>query len=84
MYYKECEIKIGEIRTLVDLVKLGGMEYDVILGMDWLSACCAKINCPQKRIIFKMDGVLEFIFEGNQNKRDVLVISVIKATKLLK
>jgi len=45
MYYKGCEIKIREIRTLVDLRKLGEMEYDVILGMDWLSTYQAQVNC---------------------------------------
>jgi len=35
--YEKCEVMIGEVKTRVDLAKLGGMEYDTILGMDWLS-----------------------------------------------
>jgi len=34
MYYKECEVMIGEVKTWVNLVKLGEMEYNVILGID--------------------------------------------------
>jgi len=82
MYYKWCEIKIGEIRTLVDLARLGEIEYDVILGMDWLSSCYAQVNCHQKRIMFRMNGIYKFIFEENQY--NIPVILVIKATKLLK
>ena len=37
MCYKGCEVMIGEVKTWVDLIKLGRMEYDAILGMDWLS-----------------------------------------------
>ena len=47
-----------------DLVKLGRMEYDAILGMDWLSTYHAHVDYHQKRVTFKMKGVLEFIFEG--------------------
>jgi len=28
---------IGEVKTWVDLLRLGGMKYDAILGMDLLS-----------------------------------------------
>jgi len=34
MYYKESEVMIGEVKTWVNLVKLGEREYDVILGID--------------------------------------------------
>ena len=53
MYYKGCEITIGEMKTQADLIKLGEMEYDLILGMDWLSIYHAHVDCRQKKIIFK-------------------------------
>ena len=49
MYYKVCEVMIGEVKTWVNLVKLGKMEYDVILGIDWLPTQCAHIDCHQKK-----------------------------------
>ena len=61
--YVNCEVMIGEMETCIDF-KLGEMEFDAILGMDWLPACGAHVNCNRKRIIFKMEGVPEFIFEG--------------------
>ena len=42
-YYKECEIIIGEMKTQADLIKLGEMEFDIILGMDWLSTYRAHV-----------------------------------------
>jgi len=34
MYYKESEIMIREVKTWVNLIKFGKMEYDVILRID--------------------------------------------------
>ena len=34
VYYKGFEITIGEMKTHANLIKLGEMEYDIILGMD--------------------------------------------------
>jgi len=38
-------VLIGETKTFIDLIKLGEMEFDVIQGMDWLSAYGAHVNC---------------------------------------
>ena len=57
MIYKECEVLIREVKTLIDLVKLGHMEYDIILRMYWLSSCHAHVDCQEKQEIFKMKGV---------------------------
>jgi len=62
--YENCEVIIGETKTLIYLIKLSEMEFDVILGMDWLSAYSAHVNCSEKIIIFKIKGISEFIFEG--------------------
>ena len=53
----------GEVKTCVDVVKLGRMKYNAILGMDWLSTHHAPIDCHQKRVTFKVKGISEFIFE---------------------
>jgi len=41
------------------------------------------VDCNKKRIIFKMGGALEFIFEGAKVSHDIPYISTIKATKLM-
>ena len=67
----------------MDLVKLGRMEYDVILGMSWLSTHHAHVDCHQKRVTFIMEGIPEFTFEGVRDEMKIQIISAIKATKLL-
>ena len=62
--YVNYEVMIGEVETSIDLIKLDEMEFDAILGMNWLSACGAHVDCNKKRIIFKMEEVSEFILEG--------------------
>jgi len=74
VYYKECEIIIKEMKTQTDLIKLGEMEYDFILGMDWLSTYRAHVDCHQKKIIFKLEGASEKVYEGMKNKISIPVI----------
>ena len=35
--YRDCPIRMREYEFLVDLIELSFREFDVILGMDWLS-----------------------------------------------
>ena len=42
--YKNCEVVIGKIKTLTNLIKLREIEFDVILGMDWLSTYRAHVD----------------------------------------
>ena len=42
--YVNYEVMIGEMETSIDLIKLGEMKFDAILGMDWLSACGAHVG----------------------------------------
>ena len=66
-----------------DLVELDMMDFDVILGMDWLHAYYASIDCRTHRVKFKFpnEPVLEW------ESQDVVVkgifISCIKACKLI-
>ena len=52
--------------------------------MDWLSVCHERVDCHKKRIIFKMEGSSEFIFEGIKDKYVVPIISDLSATKLIR
>jgi len=82
--YKGCEIIIGGVKTLVDLIKLGEMESDIILGMDLFSEYRAIVDCYQKKVSFKIDGIPEFTIEGTQEEHKIPIISVMKATRLLR
>jgi len=45
-------------------VKLREMEYDFILGMNWLSAYHASVNCYEKRVTFRMERILSLLLRG--------------------
>jgi len=75
---------IGEVKTCINLIRLGKMEFDVILGMDWLSACHAYVDSSEKRVIFRMKEIPEFIFEGIKDRHSMPVIPAMRATRLLR
>ena len=31
-----------------DLIELNMIEFDIFMGMDWLAACYANVNCREK------------------------------------
>ncbi|KAH0652607.1 hypothetical protein KY289_030285 [Solanum tuberosum] len=43
--YRKCLISLSHRVTLVDLVELDMLDFDVSLGMDWLQSCYASIDC---------------------------------------
>ena len=51
--YRSCEIMIGDIILLDDLIELLILEFDVILGMEWLSDNYGTMDCYRKKITFK-------------------------------
>ena len=58
-------------------------DYDVILGMDWLSAHHAVIDCRRRRVQFQPPDSEEFNFKGTSRKKLVPTISALQALKLL-
>ena len=47
-----------EARELpVDLVLFDVMDFDVILGMDWLSQHYATVDCRRKEVIYRTSNV---------------------------
>ncbi|KAA0042457.1 reverse transcriptase [Cucumis melo var. makuwa] len=54
--YRKCSVLIDGETLEVDLISLNIQEFDVILGMDFLSNHYASLNCHQKEIVFKRPG----------------------------
>ena len=51
---------IRDRESPVDLVLLDVMDFDVILGMDWLSQQYATDDRRRKEVIFRILNVVEF------------------------
>ena len=61
--YGECEIIVGGVKTIIDLIKLGEMEFDIILGMDWLFTYQTPVDCYEKKVTLRVDGIPKFTIE---------------------
>ena len=48
----------------MDLILLKLHDFDIILGMDWLAAHHALVDCFAKKVTFHISGQPEFYFEG--------------------
>ena len=49
---KSCVIQIEDREMLADLILMDMNEYDIILGMDWLVAYHASVDCFGKEVVF--------------------------------
>ena len=59
-----CEIEISCSKFCVDLIPFKLGEFDVILGMDWLSKHDAQIDCRNKKVMVKTPDESIVTFKG--------------------
>ena len=70
MICRGCELEISGILLTVDLRVMDMTEFDVILGMDWLTAYKVVIDCERMRVTtYTQDGT-RVVFQGD--KHDIL------------
>ncbi|GKA43031.1 putative nucleotidyltransferase, ribonuclease H [Tanacetum coccineum] len=67
----------------VNALPLDMCEFDIILGMDWLAAHRATIDCHSRRVIFGDIHAPEFIYHGSLPGKSMKIISALKARTLL-
>ncbi|KAA0056439.1 gag protease polyprotein [Cucumis melo var. makuwa] len=80
---KACRVEIANHMLDVTLLVLDMQDFDVILGMDWLSANHANIDCFGKEVVFNPPSGASFKFRGTCMVCIPKVISAMKASKLL-
>ncbi|KAL4021646.1 hypothetical protein IC575_020452 [Cucumis melo] len=80
---KACQIEIANHVIEVTLLVLDMLDFDVILGMDWLVANHASIDCSRKEVAFNPPSVVSFKFKGEGSRSLPQVISAMRANKLL-
>ena len=81
--YLGCVVKIGERVLPVDLIELMVFDFDVILGMDWLSKNYASIDCNDECVQFRLRESTEFVFQGDRSEVRTNLILALKANRLL-
>uniref|UniRef100_A0A2N9GFR5 CCHC-type domain-containing protein n=1 Tax=Fagus sylvatica TaxID=28930 RepID=A0A2N9GFR5_FAGSY len=55
-----------------------------VLWMDWLSIFHASIDCFGKKVVFRIPGQAEFVFEGDRVVRPPPLVSAMQAKRLLR
>ncbi|KAL0554785.1 hypothetical protein IC582_008713 [Cucumis melo] len=65
---KACQIEIAGHVIEVTLIVLDMLDFDVILGMDWLAANHASIDCSRKEVTFNPPSMASFKFKGGGSK----------------
>ena len=67
MICRGCELEISGTLLTVDLRIMDMSEFDVILGMDWLTAYRVVIDCERRRVTaYTQDGT-RVIFQGDKH-----------------
>ena len=82
--YRDCPIRIREYEFLGDLIELSFIEFDVILGMEWLSQHRVIVDCRMKRVTLRTANDDEVIFTGERSNHLSNVISVTTARKMVR
>ena len=54
--FRGCPIFSPNRVTLVDLIELDMLDFNVILGMDWLRSCYASIDCRTRVVKFQFSN----------------------------
>ena len=70
MICRGCELEISGTLLTVDLRIMDMSEFDVFLGMDWLTAYRVVIDCERKRVTAYMQDGTRVVFQGD--KHDML------------
>ena len=75
--YRDCPIRMRAYEFLGDLIELSFGEFDVILGMDWLSRHQAIVDCRMKRVTLRTPNEDEVTFIGERSNHLSDVISAV-------
>ena len=77
-------VVIEDRELLVDLVLLEVIDFDVILGMDWLAQWYALFDSGREIMIFRIPNDEEFWFRGNGSLMPQNLISALTDSKMLR
>ena len=82
--YRGSKVTIASHEFEADLIVLDIHDFDIILGMDWLTKHRATVDCYRKEVHFSQPGEPEVIFCGERKILSTSLISVMQANKMLR
>ncbi|CAL1353211.1 unnamed protein product [Linum trigynum] len=80
---RDCAITVAGHEFEANLILLPFDEFDVILGMDWLSKNRAKVDCYKKEVSLEVEGKGTALFKGTKKLIPGCLISAVKAFSLI-
>ncbi|XP_070032769.1 uncharacterized protein [Nicotiana tomentosiformis] len=81
--YHSCVVTIGSLETSLNLLHLDMVDFDVILGMDWLSPYHAILDCHAKTVTLAMSGLPRLEWKGSLGHSISKVISYVKSRRMV-
>jgi len=81
--YKHVPISLGKSTFPGDLIQFDLFDSDIILGLNWLHAYEAKIDCKDVKVTLIDEKGQEVCFHGQIEEKPCSSISAMKASKLL-
>ena len=82
--YRNCPIAIQAREFLADLITLPFREFDLILGMDWLTKHQAIVDCGQKIVVLRCSYQYEVIIQSIRSSLMSNVISAMQARRFIR
>ena len=82
--YKNCPLMVHDREFSVDLIVFPFHEFDLILGMNWLSKHRAIVDCDKKIVLLECSDLSEVTIQGIQSYSMSNVIFAMQAQHFLK
>ncbi|XP_056694933.1 uncharacterized protein [Spinacia oleracea] len=80
--YRNCPIMLGEVEFLADLIAFDLSDFDVILGMNWLTKYEASINCLRQRVTLTTPSGDRISFQKSERKPTIQIVSALRAQEM--
>ena len=82
--YKNCPLLVHDREFSVNLIALPFHEFDLILGMDWLSKHRAIVDCDKKTVLLKCSALSEVAVQGIRSESIPKVISAMETQRFMR
>nr|GFC79222.1 putative reverse transcriptase domain-containing protein [Tanacetum cinerariifolium] len=77
--YRNLPLQFDDKIRAINALPLDMCEFDLILGMDWLTEHHATIDCRSYRVIFGDIHAPEFVYQGSLPGKSMHIISALQA-----
>ncbi|XP_070036664.1 uncharacterized protein [Nicotiana tomentosiformis] len=81
--YRDCVVTLRGRDSMANLIELRMVDFDVIIGMDWLYSCFAKLDCRTRTVRFEFPNEPFIEWKCDDVVPKGRFISYLKATKII-